>query len=164
MERVFVERACHMALDAHETAFVNYNDALRSAERIYTYNWKMYRINTHRWTARDEDRLARFTLPHGVARKIFDSDVEIQRMLASRDDRLPLYRDKLTQVLVSHTTATSTPRFEPVLRDFIDFCHRQNTNTYRWRASFGHVKCNFPGRDTWAIWLCLRDMWDHLDA
>ncbi len=159
-QKRFVERACQQALEAHETEFVTYHDALRTAERIYCTNWKTYRQARGFWGARDEERAQRFSLPSGAARKVFDSDADIQQMLASRDKRLPIYRDKLHDILRNHTTRHHTPEFDAVLREFIDFCPKNNPGACAWRASFGKVKCVFPGRDVWALWMCLRDMWE----
>lgn len=162
----FVEKACHQALNAHETENVDYYDALHAAERIYTANWKAYRQKHGYWSERDEARTRMYKLPSGSARKIFDMDTDIQRILASRDPRLPVYRDMLAQILDAHTTSTSTPRFEPVLRTFLVFARMQKNQSQTepqtsrgWSASFGDVHCVFPGRDTWAIWICLRNMW-----
>lgn len=157
--RRFVEVACQQALNAHETEFVSYHDALRTAERIYYSNWKEHRRARGHWNGADEERARRYTLPSGSARKVFDSNVDIQRLLASQDERLRMYRDKLETILASHASDGKRPAFEPVLRDFLDFCHEQNPHAYTWRASFWDVTCVFPGRDMWAIWLCLRDMW-----
>lgn len=160
-ERRFVESACQQALDAHETEYVSYHDALHTAERMYCTNWRVHRQERGHWGTLDEERARRYTLPNGAARRVFDSDVNIQRLLVSRDVRLPIFRDKLQSILNSHTTPQTTPKFEPVLRDFLDFCHSTNPNAYTWRASFGEIECVFPGRDTWALWLSLRDMWPH---
>jgi hypothetical protein len=126
---------------------------------LYCVNWKEHRSARGRWSEADEERARRFTLPSGGARKIFDSDPNIQRMLASQDARLPVYRDALETILARRSRNGQVPQFETVLRDFLDFCQHDNPNAYMWRASFGGVKCVFPGRDTWALWMCLRDMW-----
>ena len=157
--RRFVALACQQALDAHETEFVSYHDALHTAERMYYANWKEHRVQRGHWSTEDEARCTRYTLPSGSARQVFDSDADIQRLLVSRDERLAVYRDKLERILKSHTTGDGRPQFEPVLQAFLTFCRQQNPHAYSWRASFGDVKCVFPGRDTWAIWMCLRDMW-----
>ncbi len=157
-DRRFVERACHQALDAHETDNVDFHDALSTAERMYAHNWKIHRQERGRWSERDDARAARFTLPNGTARRLFDTDEDMQRLLASRDVRLATYRDALQHILETRVDAT-TPQFEPVLRAFLDFARARNPGAYPWRTSFGDLRCVFPGRDIWAFWLCLRDMW-----
>jgi len=164
-KRVFVKRACQQALDAHETEAVAYFDALLTAERLYASNWKLYRQKKGLWGSRDEARARRFALPSNDARVMFDTDVEIQCLLASRDARLPLYRDTLQDILRRHMKdATSRPLFHAVLHDFLEVVDTETTGTRRrvWRAVFGDVTYVFPGRDVWALWLCLRDMWPKL--
>ena len=80
-DRRFVERACHQALDAHETDNVDFHDALSTAERMYAHNWRIHRQERNLWSERDDARAARFTLPNGTARRLFDTDEDIQRML-----------------------------------------------------------------------------------
>lgn len=162
--RRFVQLACQQALDAHETEFVSYQDALHTAQRMYCSNWKEHRVQRGHWSDADEERARRYTLPSGAARNVFDTEPSVQRMLASRDARLPLYRDKLEAILAYHSQTGHVPQFHPVLADFLDFCQHDNPpNTYTWRASFGGVNHVFPGRDTWALWMCLRDMWPPLN-
>ncbi len=158
-ERRFAELACHQALDAHETECVSFHDALHTAERMYSLNWATYRKQRGFWGPRDEERAKNHALPSGAARKVFDSDDDIQRILASRDARLPVFRDKLQAILGAHASRATAPSFEPVLREFLDFGHDQSPGAYPWRVTLGDIRCVFPGRATWAIWLCLRDMW-----
>ena len=150
--RHFSEVACIQALNAHETEFVSYYDALRTAQRLYYANWKAYRIKQGHWGNVDEKRAQRYTLPCAAARKLFDTDVDIQRLLASRDKRLSIYRNTLDSILKCHIKkGTPHPSFKPVIHDFIQFCYTQTPRIRVWYASFGEVNYIFPERDTWAI-------------
>lgn len=154
--RRHVHRACVQALDAHETEHVNYNDALYTAQRMYCNNWKLYREARGFWSEKDEVRARKFTLPNGAARRIFDNDFDIQQLLVSRDNRLNRYRHKLEDILV-HTTHLT---FQTVMDQFIEFCNTEYpTPSYPWRGTFDGVVGTFPRRDTWAIWISLRDLW-----
>ena len=125
---------------------------------MYYGNWKAYRQACGHWGPSDEKRATRYTLPSESARKVFDTDTGIQRLLVSRDKRLPQYREKLLHIISTHTS----PTFTEVLQDFLLFCNAEYPNAYKWKASFGSTNCIFPGRDTWAIWLSLRDLWTSL--
>jgi hypothetical protein len=155
----FVRLACQQALDAHETEFVSYSDALATAQRMYYGNWKTYRQAHGFWGPSDEKRARRYALPCQAARRVFDTDPGIQKILVSRDERLPIYRDKLECII---STVHYPPTLSSVLQEFLVFCNNQYPNAYPWRASFGNISCTFPGRDTWAIWLSLITIWEGL--
>jgi hypothetical protein len=129
--RSFVIKAVHQVLDSYEIDDLSYFEALRTSERKYSANWKQYRESRQMWTPQDEKRSQRFSVPSGEARKVFDKDQEVQRLLASRDSRLPLFRNKLEEILE-----------EP----------------YPWRVTINEVNYVFPGKDIYAFWVCLQNM------
>ena len=118
--RSFVIRAVNQVLDSYEIDDLSYIDALHTSEIKYSANWKQYRESKQMWTPQDEQRSRRFSVPSGEARKVFDTDEEVQRLMASRDPRLPMFRNKLEEIL-EEMNPTHEDDLLYVLREFISF-------------------------------------------
>jgi hypothetical protein len=156
--RPFVLTAVHQAMNAHEIEPFSFYDALHAAERMYCVNWRRFRERKGLWTQADETRAAKFAVPDGAARKLLDTDPEILRLLVSRDARLPKFRDKLGQILEA-----DPPKDEHdmhfVLKAFIDYAFAVSVHdTFPWRVVRNGTQYTFPGKDTYAMWVCLQDM------
>lgn len=158
--RPFVMSAVHEAMQAHELDSVSYFDALHTAERMYSLNWKTFRQRKGTWTPADEARSRKYAVPNGTARNILDTDAEVQRILASRDIKLPLFRDKLAQILQSYTQSSqrTDEDLKYILADFIMFGKNAGEEAYPWTSTQYDEKWTFPARDVYAFWICLQHM------
>lgn len=156
--RSFVIKAVHQVLDSYEIDDLSYFEALRASERKYSANWKQYRESKQMWTPQDEKRSRRFSVPSGEARRVFDTDEEVQRLLASRDSRLPLFRNKLEEIL-EELNPTHEDDLLYVLREFISFAASiLKYEPYPWNVTINEINYVFPGKDIYAFWVCLKNM------
>jgi hypothetical protein len=145
-------------MNAHEIDPFNFYEALHASERMYSLNWKQYRERKGMWTEADETRANQFPVPDGCVRKLLDSDPEILRILVSRDARLPLFRDKLGELL-EYNYPQHKDDMHFVLNSFINFAYSISVHeTYPWRVTIHNTQYTFPGKDTYAMWVCLQDM------
>ena len=158
--RPFVMKAVHQAMQAHELDSVSYFDALYTAERMYSLNWKAFRERKGTWTDADEHRAQKYAVPDGTARRILDTDPEVQRILASRDTQLPLFRNKLADILETRTKEThrSDDERKYILKNFIAFGKKRSHESYPWTYTQYGKRWTFPARDVCAFWICLQDM------
>lgn len=152
--RPFVVSAVHQAMNANELDPFNFYEALHAAERMYCVNWKQFRTQKGMWTCADEERAAKYAVPNGTARRLLDTDPEILRILVSRDDRLPVFRDMLGKILASN----SERGMHAVIGAFIEFAYSISSDTRPWRVTIHDVGYVFPGKDAYAMWVCLQDM------
>ena len=156
--RSFVIRAVNQVLDSYEIDDLSYFDALHTSEIKYSANWKQYRESKQMWTPQDEQRSRRFSVPSGEARKVFDTDEEVQRLMASRDPRLPMFRNKLEEIL-EEMNPTHEDDLLYVLREFISFAASTlKHDPYPWRVTINQINYVFPGKDIYAFWVCLKNL------
>lgn len=155
--RPFVLAAVRQAMSAHEINPFNFYDAMHAAERMYSLNWKRYRESKGMWTSADEKRAANYPVPSGVVRKLLDTNPEILRTLASRDQRLPLFRDKLGEIL-EYTSPRNDNDMCHVIAMFIQYAASLSNEAYPWKVTLYDTLFVFPGKDVYAIWVCLQDM------
>lgn len=159
--RPFVLTAVHQAMSANEIDPFNFYDALRAAERMYCANWKQFRERKGLWTDADETRASKFAVPSGAARQLLDSDPEILRILISRDARLPAFRATLETILEAYSPRNAYEMHD-VVKAFIEYAYSVSIHdTFPWRATINDIQYRFPGKDTYAMWVCLRDMLHH---
>lgn len=154
--RPHVLTAVHQALDAHEMGSASFYQVKYAAQRIYRDNWKRYRQAAGLWSDKDEDRLKQYPLPSLVVKRLFSDDIEILRLMVSKDERLGTYRD----ALVGGGEQQQAREEEEVLHDFIAFACKQNVtrDSYPWRVTVGDVVNTFPGHDTYALWVSLKEL------
>lgn len=156
--RSFVLKAVHQVLDSYEIEDLNYFEALHASERKYSANWKQFREAKHMWTPEDESRSRKYAVPNGAARAVFDTDPEVQRLLAARDKRLPAFQKELEAILTKMTPMCEDD-VNVVLREFITYAVSQlQQDPYPWRVMLYGTSYVFPGKDIYAFWLCLNNM------
>lgn len=156
--RTHVIKAVHQVLDAYEIEDLNYFEALHATERKYSANWKHYRQSKNMWTPEDDTRSRKYSVPNGVARRILDTDPEVHRLMASRDTRLPDFRNKLEDIL-TQCEPSCEDDMNQVLHEFIVYAvAKLKHDPYPWRVVLYHTPYVFPGKDIYAFWLCLHNM------
>jgi hypothetical protein len=156
-----VLKAVHQVLESYEIEDLNYFEALHATERKYSANWKQYRESKHMWTPEDDTRSRKYPVPNGVARGVLDSDPEVQRLLVSRDTRLPAFRNKMETILTQFPPSCEDD-LGVVLHEFILYSVSQlKHDPYPWKVRVYDTPYVFPGKDTYAFWLCLNNMLPH---
>lgn len=155
--RSFVIVAVNQVLESYEIEDLNYFEILGAAKRKYSANWKLYRQSKNMWTEQDEQRSKRYPVPSEAAQKIFDTDEEVQRLLASRDSRLPMFRDKLEEIMKQ--LSSMTPSEDDIITAFISFARStRKYDPYPHSVAINERIYVFPGKDIYALWICLKNM------
>lgn len=138
--RPVVLSACRRAMRCDEHSTLSYEDALQAAESVFRNGWRASRNKRGVLTPADEERLTNFAVPSAVARRIFDTDVEVQCILCARDTRLPQYHESLIKLIATHK------RRELAVRAFLNDFEKGE-----WKGWVDNTLVSFPSRAMFAL-------------
>jgi hypothetical protein len=169
MEVVFphVVGACRHALDYHETPTVAYTDALHIAARVYRDQWAEHRKRTGTFGITEQQRLKKYQFPSSVAKHLFERNLYVQGILASRDALVPaadvFIRDTIDRESRPSVTG-SVFTFRTLLFQYIEFARALGLEGSEWRVRLQiagkRVRTfTFPNRRSWAVFVLLRSLW-----
>lgn len=125
-----------------EEPHVSFEDALSTAETIFAAGWKQARIKKGVFSESDARRMMEYRVPSAHARKVFDVDLEVQRLLTARDERLPHYHEELGRL---------TAKYGGVEAAVVAFLADFPRDGFSWTATVGTQTLAFPTQAMFAL-------------